>query len=58
MGTFRDRTSLERILFAVFMHENRNQALPIPFALTQNLLTLPCSEESRSRRLVPAHAAS
>jgi transposase-like protein len=35
MGTFQDRTSMERILFAVFMHENRNQGLAIPFALTQ-----------------------
>jgi transposase-like protein len=35
MGTFQDRTSMERILFAVFMHENRNQGLATPFALTQ-----------------------
>jgi transposase-like protein len=35
MGTFQDRTSMDRILFAVFMHENRNQGLAIPFALTQ-----------------------
>ncbi|HSA67095.1 MAG TPA: IS256 family transposase [Methyloceanibacter sp.] len=35
MGTFQDRTSMERILFAVFMHENRNQGLSTPFALTQ-----------------------
>jgi putative transposase len=35
MGTFQDRTSIERILFAVFMHENRNQGLATPFALTQ-----------------------
>ena len=31
-GTFQDRTSIARILFAVFMHENR---LATPFALTQ-----------------------
>jgi transposase-like protein len=36
MGTFQDRTSMERILFAVFMHENRNQGLATPFALTQS----------------------
>jgi putative transposase len=36
MGTFQDRTSMERILFAVFMHENRNQGLATPFALTHN----------------------
>jgi transposase-like protein len=35
MGTFRDKTSMDRILFAVFMHENRNQGLATPFALTQ-----------------------
>ena len=35
MGTFQDRTSMDRILFAVFMHENRTQALATPFALTQ-----------------------
>jgi putative transposase len=36
MGTFQDRTSMERILFAVFMHENRNQGLATPFPLTHN----------------------
>jgi len=36
MGTFQDRTSMERILFAVFIHENRNQGLATPFALTHN----------------------
>jgi transposase-like protein len=35
MGTFQDRTSMERILFATFIHENRNQGLATPFALTQ-----------------------
>ena len=35
MGTFQDKTSMERILFAVFIHENRNQGLATPFALTQ-----------------------
>jgi transposase-like protein len=36
MGTFQDRTSMDRILFAVFIHENRNQGLATPFALTHN----------------------
>jgi putative transposase len=36
MGTFQDKTSMERILFAVFMHEDRNQGLATPFALTHN----------------------
>ena len=35
MGTFQDKTSMERILFAVFTHENRNQGLATPFPLTQ-----------------------
>ena len=31
MGTFQDRTSMERILFAVFIHENHSQdASPPP----------------------------
>ena len=36
MATFQDNTSMDRILFAVFMHENRNQGLATPFALTHN----------------------
>ena len=36
MGTFQDKTSMDRILFAVFMHENLNQGLATPFALTHN----------------------
>jgi transposase-like protein len=36
MGTFQDKTSMERILFAVFTQENRNQGLATPFALTHN----------------------
>jgi transposase-like protein len=36
MGTLQDRTSIDRILFAVFMHQNRNQGLATPLALTHN----------------------
>jgi transposase-like protein len=36
MGVFSDRTSIERILYAVFSYENRNQATAVPFLLTQN----------------------
>ena len=36
MGVFADRTSIERILFAVFTYENRNQGVSTPFLLTQN----------------------
>lgn len=35
MGVFSDRTSMDRILFAVFNHENRNQGVPVLFSLTQ-----------------------
>jgi putative transposase len=36
MGTFQDKTSMDRILFAVFMHENLNQGIATPFPLTHN----------------------
>ncbi len=36
MGAFADRTSIERILFAVFTYENQNQGVSAPFPLTQN----------------------
>jgi transposase-like protein len=36
MGVFADRTSIERILFAVFTHENQSQGVSTPFPLTQN----------------------
>jgi putative transposase len=36
MGVFSDRTSIDRILFAVFSHENLNQGTSTPFPLTQN----------------------
>jgi len=35
MGVFQDRTSMDRILFAVFTHENQNQGVPTLFSLTQ-----------------------
>jgi putative transposase len=37
MGTFQDRTSMDRILFAVFTHENKSQGISTPFLLTQNI---------------------
>lgn len=36
MGTFQDRTSMDRILYAVFTHENKMQGLNTPFLLTHN----------------------
>lgn len=41
MGVFSDRTSMDRILFAVFTNENANQGVPILFLPDTNLLTLP-----------------
>lgn len=35
MGVFSDRTSMDRVLFAVFNHENRNQGVSTPLLLTQ-----------------------
>ena len=34
MGTFQDRTSMDRILFAVFSHQNKAQGTATPFPLT------------------------
>jgi putative transposase len=36
MGVFQDRTSMDRILFAVFTHENKMQAIPTLLSLTHN----------------------
>ena len=36
MGVLNDRASTERILFAVFAHENQNQGVPTLLPLTQN----------------------
>ncbi len=36
MGVFQDRTSMDRILFAVFTHENQSQGVSTPFLLTLN----------------------
>jgi hypothetical protein len=36
MGVVQDRTSMARILFAVFTHKNATQGVSAPFPLTQN----------------------
>jgi putative transposase len=36
MGVFSDRTSVERILYAVFAYENKQQGISTPFLVTQN----------------------
>jgi hypothetical protein len=36
MGTFQDITSMDRILFAAFSHENKSQGVSTRFLLTQN----------------------
>ena len=38
MGVFSDRTSMERILYAVFSYENKQQGIATPFLVTQNSL--------------------
>ena len=37
IGVFQDRTSMDRILFAIFTYENANQGVPTLFSLTQTL---------------------
>ena len=51
MGVFSDRTSIERILFAVFTHGNRNQGVSTPFLLTQNSWHYPNLRFGKSSRL-------
>jgi putative transposase len=36
MGAFQDKISTDRILFAVFTHENKSQGVSTLFLLTQN----------------------
>jgi putative transposase len=36
MGVFSDRTSVERILYAVFSYENKQEGIATPFLVTQN----------------------
>ncbi len=36
MGTFQDKTSIDRTLFAIVTHENKSQGVSTPFLLTQN----------------------
>jgi len=36
MGVFSDRTSVDRILYAVFSYENKQQGIATPFLVTQN----------------------
>ena len=37
MGVFQDRTSMDRILFTLFTHENKMQGIPTPLSLPHNL---------------------
>ena len=34
MGTFQDKTSMDRIRYAVFIHENTSQGISTPVSLT------------------------
>ena len=36
MGTFQDKTSMDRILYAVFIHQNKSQGISTPVSLTHN----------------------
>ena len=46
MDTFQDKTSMDRILFAVFSHENKSQSVSTPFLLTHKQLTLPAARRA------------
>ncbi len=35
-GTFRDRTSMDRILHAIFIHESRSRGISTPLSLTHD----------------------
>ncbi len=35
-GTFRDRTLMDRIIHAVFIHENRSRGISVPLSLTHD----------------------
>lgn len=37
MGVFQDITSMDRILFAIFTHENKSQGTATPFSVTHNV---------------------
>lgn len=37
MGTFQDKTSMDRILFAVFTHQNKSQGVSSPFPMTHKI---------------------
>ena len=36
MGTFRDRTSMERVLFAILPYRSKNDRIATPFPVTHN----------------------
>ena len=36
MGTFEDKTSMDRILFAIFTHENKSQGVSAPCLVTHS----------------------
>ena len=38
LGAFQDRTLMDRILFAIFIHENKQQGISTLFPLTHNLM--------------------
>ena len=40
-ATFRDRTSMDRILFALFIHDNKSEGADNPFSLVHNSQVTP-----------------
>ena len=48
IAVFSDRTAMDRILFAVFNHENQHQGRQHPFTADTNLLTSPVEGRNAS----------
>ncbi len=50
MGTFQDKTSMDRILFAVFIHENKSQGISTPVSLSRWTATFSRGPAPRTSR--------
>ena len=46
MGAFQDRTSMDRILFAIFIHENKQQGISTLFPLTHKSRHYPVADQA------------
>jgi hypothetical protein len=58
MGVFSNRTSMDRILFAVFNRENQNQGVSTPLLLTQNFFVTRTESATRIPEMAPTRVAT